>query len=162
MSPAPPRGAADTRYLFFSSVSNYSCFRLFQQLSFFVESGCKDTTIFQTGKIFFRYFFQKYDLWVDLKWINRNIFFHFHHLPQRINSVISENSDSFFTKWSIIVFCAHKLQHKTLHLNCLYKENGFLSFHSEGALILINKMNFNYINQSKRKNIFEMRTGLKT
>ena len=39
----------------FSSVSNHSCFSTtLSTLGFPVESGCKDTTIFQTTKIFFQ------------------------------------------------------------------------------------------------------------
>ncbi len=33
---------------------------LFSTCAFFLESGCKSTNIFQTGKIFFRFFFQFY------------------------------------------------------------------------------------------------------
>ena len=50
--------ASDTRYLIFPSFSRSCRLRgwpLFQGRSP-VESGCKDTTIFQTTKIFFRFF----------------------------------------------------------------------------------------------------------
>ena len=68
--------AADTRYLFFSSVSNHSCFSTtFSTSLFFVESGCKDTTIFQTGKIFFQKFFLQSSKALKTNTNKRKIFF---------------------------------------------------------------------------------------
>ena len=49
----------DTRYLFLLirfNVLSRSRLLTFQQPLFLAESGCKDTTIFQTGKIFFSLF----------------------------------------------------------------------------------------------------------
>ena len=39
---------------------NYRTNPCFQLVLFFLESGCKSTNIFQTGKIFFRFFFKFY------------------------------------------------------------------------------------------------------
>ena len=55
VSLASPRRRPTHAISIFSSVSNHSCFStIFSTFLFSVESECKDTTIFQTDKIFFR------------------------------------------------------------------------------------------------------------
>ena len=55
VSHTSPRRRPTHAISIFSSVSNHSCFStIFSTFLFSVESECKDTTIFQTGKIFFQ------------------------------------------------------------------------------------------------------------
>ncbi|MBQ3787477.1 MAG: hypothetical protein II849_01570, partial [Bacteroidales bacterium] len=61
VSHTSPRRRPTHAISIFSSVSNHSCFSTFFSTSLFsVESECKDTTIFQTGKIFFQKKFSKH------------------------------------------------------------------------------------------------------
>ena len=59
-----PRRTSDTRYL---SISEIQCSLAFRshlpRVPFSVESGCKDTTFFQTAKFFFELFFRVADEW---------------------------------------------------------------------------------------------------
>ena len=62
----------DTRYLYLLIISNFSCF-----LSSFplAENGCKSTTFFHSGKIFFQFFSVFCSVWLVYNMLHAKVFF---------------------------------------------------------------------------------------
>ena len=62
----------DTRYLYLLIISNFSCF-----LSSFplAENGCKSTTFFHSGKIFFQFFSVFYLVGLVYNMLRAKVFF---------------------------------------------------------------------------------------